>query len=80
MELPGSPAVSRYLVYYWTEGSFFRRSRSVPASQSEITLTGLVFGAEYNLTVVAQVRFTYCFSYVSSPESDVVMAITTETG
>ena len=56
--------MKRYRIQYETESSFFPRSISVLSTATQYTIENLLFGASYNVTIRAEIRFTYCFSYV----------------
>ena len=49
-------------------------------NESRYTLSGLSFGEAYNITIRAQVRFSWCYSYLYGEYSDELNVATVETG
>jgi len=76
---PSSAVYSRYRISYRRPQDFFTRSTSVSAGNTQATVRYLQFGATYNFSIRAEVRFTYCFSYLYGDYSDPVNATTMET-
>ena len=80
---PSGVTQSQFRIQYFDEffGFIFPRALTIPASQTEYTLTRLQFGREYNLTIRPAVRFSQCrFNTLFGPFSDEVSAVTQETG
>ncbi len=69
-DFPGIDASFSYGVFYWSDSTTFRSSRTIFHPITEMVLTRLIVGATYMVTVSPQVRFSACFfSSTSGPES-----------
>ena len=77
---PASASYARYRIRYRRPQDFFTRSVSVSPRTTQYTLRFLQFGASYNFTIRAELRFSYCFTYLYGDYSDPVNATTRESG
>lgn len=80
INFPSIATTRRYRIQYRRPGSTFLSSIFVSSPASSYTVPRLEFQTEYNFTIRAEVRFSYCFFTLSGQPSEAVSAMPAETG
>ena len=82
-EFPSPADRTRLQLRYVDSGGYYR-TRTIYfysySTTTSYTLTGLSFGETYNISMRAQVRFSYCYTYLYGEYSDELVVETVETG
>ena len=82
-EFPSRADRTRLQVWY-VDSSGYSRTRTIYyysyTTTTSWTFTGLSFGETYNISMRAQVRFSYCYTYLYGEYSDELVVETIETG